>query len=136
MTSTYTYSGDPSSSPLDETRFLLSDTGPPWLFSDEEINYALEKNNNDPMAAASSLALAKASYYIRRGSISIDGISLDYGARGQAMLDLSSRLEKEANKQSAGPPVQAGGIDKVFDATVLTTPNDYPSVFDKLDYPQ
>lgn len=132
----HTYTGNPSSTPLDETRFLLSDTSSPWLFSDEEINYALGRNSNLPWRAAASLATAKASYYIRRGNISIDGISLDYGNRGQALLALARQLENTGNKQAAGPPVQAGGIDKIFDATILKDPQrDYKSVFDSLDYP-
>lgn len=134
---TYTYSGDPASSPLDEVRFLLSDTQSPWMLSNEEINYGLARTNADPWATASTLAVAKSSYYSRRGNISIDGISLNYGDRGRALLELAQQLEKNANKNIAGPPVEMGGINRQFDLTDnVTNPlRDYPSVFDKLDYP-
>lgn len=132
---TYTYSGDPSSSPLDEVRFLLSDTQSPWMLSNEEISYGLARANNDPWMTASRLALAKSSYYSRRGNISIDGISLNYGDRGRALMELSQQLEKGGGKAIAGAPVQGGGYDKQFDVGLVRPDRDYPSVFDSLDYP-
>lgn len=44
----FTYSGDPSNSKLDECRFLLGDTdaGAP-IMSDEEINYIISQSGTD-----------------------------------------------------------------------------------------
>lgn len=132
----FTYSGNPSSSVRDETRFLLSDTASPWLFSDEEIDYALSKNSQEPWATAANLARVKASAFLRRGSISIDGISVDFGSRGRAMLELAEVLEREAKKSPTHAlPVTVGGISKSFDVGLITPGDDYPSVFQSLDYP-
>lgn len=132
---TYTYSGDPSSSPLDEVRFLLSDTKSPWMLSNEEINYGLARANGDVWVTASRLAIAKSSEWLRRGNISIDGISLNYGDRGKAMAELARQLEITGGKALSGPRVEGGGYDKLFDATLVSPTKDYPSVFDSLDYP-
>lgn len=44
---TWTYSGDPSTSDLDQVRFLCGDTDPAYSFlSDEEINYLLNGHTN------------------------------------------------------------------------------------------
>ena len=44
----FTYSGDPSKSKLDECRFLLSDTDEDCpILQDEEINFIISKSNNN-----------------------------------------------------------------------------------------
>lgn len=49
---TWTYSGDPSASPLDEARFLVGDTDTvDQLTSNEEINYFLKLKGNAHAAA-------------------------------------------------------------------------------------
>lgn len=55
---TYSFSGDPRSSALDETRHLVGDTdlrpGQP-MFTDEQILYALAEAADSPRSAAGSL---------------------------------------------------------------------------------
>lgn len=55
---TWSYSGDPSSSTLDEIRFLIQDTNTSdQLLSNEEINY-LSTEYGDPYSAAIACVLA------------------------------------------------------------------------------
>lgn len=132
---TTTYSGNPSSSLKDETRFLLGDTESPWLVTDEEIAFALTRAGQLPGAAAALLARSRGAVLVRRGAISIDGISVDFGGRGRALLELAELLDREARgTPQAGVPAFAGGISQSVDET-LKTEDDYPSVFSKLDYP-
>jgi hypothetical protein len=58
----FTYSGNPASSALDQVRFWLQDTSPPGLLQDEEITFVLNSkaNGNIPLAVAyCMLALAQ-----------------------------------------------------------------------------
>jgi hypothetical protein len=49
----WTYSGDPSSNPKDEVRYLIGDTEQDMpLLQDEEITYSLSKNNQVARDAA------------------------------------------------------------------------------------
>ena len=49
----WNYSGDPSTSPLDEVRFLIGDTRAAYGYlSDEEINYTLQKFGGNASSAA------------------------------------------------------------------------------------
>lgn len=50
--STSTYSGDPSTSPMDAVRFLIHDTSSPWQFSDAEVNWAVAEAGDTYRAAA------------------------------------------------------------------------------------
>jgi hypothetical protein len=54
---TWTYSGDPSTSPRNYVRFLINDTiSTDALFSDEEINYVITEWSGDEYEAARELA--------------------------------------------------------------------------------
>lgn len=56
---TYTYTGDPSASTVEEIRYKIGDTGADgdWFLSDEEINYTYSKN---PGVLSASMACVNA----------------------------------------------------------------------------
>lgn len=109
---TWTYSGDPNSSPKDEVRFLIGDTDSenPKV-SDEEIEYALSRNNGDVNLAAADCARALAAKYASWATKSVGDLSLSYGDLMQHYLDLAASLETSASKKMR-PQVFAGGISR------------------------
>ena len=63
---TYTYSGDPSASIVDEVRFTIGDTDDTaWYLSDEEITYLYSKTPDILMASSNAVSsiLAKVARY-------------------------------------------------------------------------
>jgi hypothetical protein len=78
--SAVSYSGDPSSSVLDEVRFLISDTNTSHeRLSDEEITYAINKlraTYTDALMYAAYCADRIADLYAGEVSISADGVSI------------------------------------------------------------
>jgi hypothetical protein len=107
---TWTYSGDPTSSTLDEARFLLGDTTEAGsLFSDEEIGYALGKSGDKPMSAAISLARAASAKYAR----SVDKNVGDLSISGSQLSTRFRELERDLTRQlvaSGGLRPFSGGI--------------------------
>lgn len=62
----FTYSGDPTSSKLDECRFLLSDTDSEnVIMQDEEINYIIKQSGNDDVLLRYNLFLQAATIFAR-----------------------------------------------------------------------
>ena len=103
----WTYSGDPSYSPLDEVRFLVGDTNSSdQLVSDAEIRYALTKKN--PIGAAALIARALASKFGRLVDQTIGDLNLSYSQRKDAFLDLASQLESGLLSLSGAVPYLAG----------------------------
>lgn len=101
----FSYSGDPSTSALDEVRFLLSDTdADDVLLQDEEINYALTKADNSVYQAAHDCAYAISARFARKAdtskSVGDVSLSVSYGNRageyrklGDSILELAIRRE-------------------------------------------
>lgn len=102
---TFTYSGDPSSSPRNEVRFLLADTdSTDPLLSDEEIDYALAKAEGDVYQTAHDCAYAISAKFVRRADTSKSvgdlSLSVSYGNRaeefrklGDSILELAVRRD-------------------------------------------
>ena len=62
----FSYSGDPMSSPLDECRFLLGDTNEASpILKDEEINYIIKQSGNDDVLLRYNLFLQAATIFAR-----------------------------------------------------------------------
>lgn len=125
---TYTYSGDPSASARDEVRYYLQDVASPWLASDEEIAFALTKNGQRPRASAADLARVKASAFLRRGTVSIDGMMINYTERGNALLALAKQIEQDDYNAGAGALPFAGGVSKSLDAALRSDSDGYNGV--------
>jgi hypothetical protein len=103
----FSYSGDPALSALDEVRFLCGDTNPDTaLLQDDEINYLLSKSSN-PRYAAAQAAEAIGGHYAAMPNMTIDGLSIQYAALQKHYIELADQLR-------TGAPVTAmpfaGGV--------------------------
>jgi hypothetical protein len=104
----WSYSGDPSASNLDEVRFLIGDTdSADALVQDEEINYAIATEANNRMAAV-RIARALSSKLSRKVDKDVGDLKIKYSQMAKQFSDLAVFLEKEAVSFGAIP--YAGGI--------------------------
>jgi len=115
----WTYSGDPATSALDQVRFLLGDTDSdsPQL-SNEEIDFLLSATGNEPWTAAIRGAYGLASKYSRKITKSMDDLSISYDQLAKHYRDLAVQLRNQAAMSSSLAVPYAGGIsvsDKLND---------------------
>lgn len=113
----WSYSGDPSSSPKDEVRFLISDTDTAdQQLSDEEINYNLKlvyginppaSGNFLPAAYCADGLRAK---FTRTSDKTVGDLHVSYGSLAKQYADLNDRLRQRATMSMV--PVYAGGQSK------------------------
>lgn len=106
---TWSYSGDPSDSALDEIRFLIGDTDTnDQLLSNEEITY-LYNSYGDAYAAAVACVvslISKASRSVEEAKTVGDlSLSRKYGARVDQWLILKSQLEQERFRRFPAAPI-------------------------------
>lgn len=118
---TYSYSGDPTTSPLDEIRFLLQDVDTTdQLFSNEEILYYIAKMtdvNGSTFKTAANLAETAAARFAREVSISSDGTSISAEQLQQKYEELAVRLRAQSVEMDAsglGPIVGGNNWDDWF----------------------
>ena len=120
----WSYSFDPSASPLDEVRFLVGDTNAdtPQL-QDEEINYQIKlvygavppiSGNLLPAAYCADVLAAK---YTRAVDKSVGTLRLSYGQRVKQYQDLARQLRTRATLGMVKPFV--GGMS-LSDKRALT----------------
>lgn len=111
----FSYSGNPSESALDEIRFLVGDTDPEdVMLQDEEIAYAItawdpiHKSNIFTASVAASMISAK---FAREVSVSADGVSIQMSELQQKYTTLSSELREQYKllAGASGAP-DVGGI--------------------------
>jgi len=75
----WSYSGNPSSSPLDELRFKIGDTDPAApIFSDEELEYILTNNGGNMMASCTQCVQAAIAKYGRLKDEVVGGLQAKY----------------------------------------------------------
>lgn len=119
---TWSYSGDPASSPRDEVRFLVGDTvaASPQV-SDEEIDYVLTlhgaRAGYSNYEAAAVVARAIAAKYAMKMDKSVGGLSISYSQRHDHYVSLSEALEEQAGTSGVGSRVGAprlGGGGKTY----------------------
>jgi hypothetical protein len=109
--STWNYSGDPTSSPRDEVRFLIGDTesDDPQLL-DREVEYALHKYSNAVMAAA-FCATMLANKYARLCDRTTGDLTISHAQRQEHYRTMATALRQQAGVDSAGVCAPyAGGI--------------------------
>lgn len=115
---TWSYSGNPGSSTLNEIRFLIQDTDTnDQLLSNEEIEYLVGVWSDAyaaAIAAVSSLVAKAAREEEESKKVGDLSISVRSGARVQQFTALIKRLESERYR------VQ-GGIPKVNDNALVST---------------
>lgn len=123
----FSYSGDPAASDLDEVRYRLGDTDSSSpLLTDEEIQFQIDTWVNDPSKgytntwAAAECAETLAAKFAREISYSADGVSVG----GQELQDkfcaLAATLRSQYDRsQTLGAP-DVGGIlnGEEFDTTI------------------
>lgn len=124
-----TYSGDPSSSDLDQVRFLLGDTdvsGDSALFSNAEIAWGISVWGplfGSNILVAAQLAENAAAQYAQQASYSADGVSVTFGPIGDSLRALGATLKNQyAMAAQAGVAIEGGGIN-VGEAMVAGTKN-------------
>ena len=128
MAGTYTYSGDPTSSLLDETRYWLQDLATPWLASNEEVNFALSKSSQSPQLAASQLCRIISIRFAQRGTVSVDGISINYTERSRSMAAQADALDMMARAAGFGPLPYSGGTSRDVDSVLTQDTDSYQGV--------
>lgn len=123
---TYTYSGDPSTSPKDEVRFLAQATGEDkatGFVSDEEIAYLLTKEPNVFLAAA-LVADRISSYFGAQRSKTVGPLSISGAdqSRNYALLAATLRQQASVGSTGGGGPEFTGATTVIFNIGM----NDYP----------
>ena len=128
---TATYSGNPSTSPKDEVRFLCGDTGPSFALNDNEINYELAIVYPAPSSPPSSGNFLPASYcaqaiaalYKTLVDKSVGDLKISYSQMAKQFEAISERLRSRA--AIAGVPTYFGGINL---ADKIANDNSYGTV--------
>src|SRR5437867_4203207 len=104
----WNYSGNPAFSPLDATRFLITDTlAERPLVSDEEIVYALSTRSSDPTLAAAFLLEVLIRRYSMVGRVQIGRYMIDTRHLIDALQKASASII--ASARAAGV-AWAGGL--------------------------
>jgi len=113
---TWTYSGDPRSSILDEVRFLVADTDTnDRQIADEEILYLIDIRAST-YSVASGVCQAIAAKYARDVSKHVGDLKIEAQARQQHYNDLADRYASQAGEAGlsmyALSAPYAGGISQ------------------------
>src|SRR5207249_250478 len=109
MAGTYSYSGDPSLSTLDQVRFLARDTSDPFNLFDEEINWLLTQDLGPYLAAADAADLISGKFATLANK-SIGDLQLSFQGRAQEYAKLSAKLRAQSLRHGGTPTPYAGGI--------------------------
>ena len=111
---TWAYSGDPSSSDLDEVRFLIQDTDNGLqLLSDEEIEFLLERwlNRYDSVTYVAAVAAATISRkFVGTLSINADGVNVPAGDLVDRYKALAQQLRAEYVASQIGGQIDLTNI--------------------------
>ena len=104
----WSYSGDPSSSPRDQVRFLIGDTDEtdPQL-QDAEVDHLLASGAG-ALAAAVAACAALSAKYSRMVSKSTGRLSVQASDRAKAYRELAKDLRRQ--RRGAGLAIFAGGL--------------------------
>jgi hypothetical protein len=105
--STWSYSGNPGSSPKDATRFLIGDTNQcDQLLQDAEITWILGQYNNSPINAAIRCVETIMSKFSRMADENVGRVRIDFSQKAKAYRamrdDLIHRLATEDMTPYAG----------------------------------
>jgi hypothetical protein len=104
----FTYSGDPSASPLDEVRFWIGDTeSSDAQLTDAEIKYLLRSNNDSVTAAALEGCRRLISKYSRYVDQKTGDIDIKYSQRITQLQMVIAHIQS-----GMLPAPYAGGISK------------------------
>ena len=137
---TFTYSGDPSTSPRNYVRFLLNDTNSTdVLFSDEEIAYVLTEWSNDAYDAARELAEIAIARFARLAdstskSVGDISVSESYGSKITHYKELANSLyQRKMRKSPPRPWAKTDALKSTDDKTTTDYNTDF--VVGQMDNP-
>lgn len=115
----WTYSGNPSSSLLDEVRFLIGDTDSTFpLLQDEEIQYTLTENSDNKYLAAADSCDAIASKF----AVEVDNEVADTMSKDGDLYSHYTRLADKLRKKASSKNIK------------MPTPLETTQLFDKGDF--
>lgn len=113
---TWTWSGDPKTSDLDEIRFYIQDTDLTFqLLSDEEITFLIDTylpQFGHPLAVAAMACEVIAAKFARQVDTSADGVSVALGQLQQRYNDLAQSLRDQYKVIGSGN--LAAALDAMF----------------------
>lgn len=105
---TYSYSGDPSTSDLDEVRFWIQDTDEAgngeWILTDEELKFLIATwfpISESLLLVSATAAEVIATKYTSQISISGDGVSVQLSELQNKYQTLATKLRDQAKALSA-----------------------------------
>lgn len=105
----WTYSGDPGSSPKDTVRFLIQDTNDcDQLLQDGEIQWVLKQYNLAPMNAAIRCCEVIISKFSRLADESVGQVKISFSQKAKAFQYVLNMLRSRLAMEDATP--YAGGI--------------------------
>lgn len=104
---------DPSANAISAVRFYIGDPddGAGTQLTDDEIQFALDQNNDDPFAAGATSARALAARYARRVDTDFETVGTKYSQLRDNYLSLARDLDKQARlygKRGLGVPIAGG----------------------------
>lgn len=113
---TWSWSGDPATSELDEVRFYVQDTDETFpLISDEEISFLLDRympQFGHTLAVAAMVCEVLAAKFARQVDVSADGVSVSMGQLQQRYNDLAVSLRDQY--KVVGAANLATSLDAMF----------------------
>lgn len=115
----WNYCGNPAESKLDEARFLLGDTerDKPQV-SDDEVQYALDKYDQDATAAAAELCGHLSRKYSRLADCSVGDVSRSCSQIAKAYKDRADELSLEVEASSGLVIPSFGGLSQAEKITL------------------
>jgi len=114
---TWTYSGNPSASTLDQVRYLCQDTdSTEQLLQDAEVTFEIAQNPN-PYLAAAACAERLSLKFGRDVTFRVGDTQVNYGERAREYRLLATQLRQRYALRSAMP--YAGGLSISEKQTIL-----------------
>jgi hypothetical protein len=123
---TWTYAGNPASTPTAQVRFLVGDTvSTDPLCTDEEIAWALTQNTDARFAASMIADSIAMKFATMKQSVKIGPIAEDYGRRAEYYALRAKELKVTAVGTSTlniyDPPVNVDGTEKIANFSIGMT---------------
>lgn len=104
----FTYSGNPGASDLDQVRYLIQDTTSPGQQSDEEISWLLSEEGSPRAAAVEACRTLARKYAKQPGSRSIGDVTVTYADLSKTYIALADQIAARAARSSVPIPYLGG----------------------------
>lgn len=100
---TFSYSGDPTNSNIDEVRYLIQDTNSSDnVLEDEEIQYHLDNNSNNLRAAIDAAETVATNFARKADRVDAEEVSANYREQADRFRNVAQWLEARKNEQGSG----------------------------------